>query len=94
MGKITKRDALELRDKGIITNEDIESMHENNMIVKGRHRRKPIKFTLDSGNKVSLQLYWKGLGYKENPTRAMDELREKLYGIAIKEQQRIERNRQ
>ena len=74
MGKITRKDATDLIDKGIITEEDLKEMENQNLVSKrGKTAKRYIKS--DDGKWVEPMFYYKGLKKDGKYSTKMTKLR-------------------
>ena len=74
MGKITRKDATDLIDKGIITEEDLKEMENQNLVSKrGKTTKRYMKS--DDGKWVEPMFYYKGLKKDGKYSTKMTKLR-------------------
>ena len=74
MGKITRKDATDLIDKGIITEKDLKEMENQNLVSKrGKAAKRYIKS--DDGKWVEPMFYYKGLKKNGKYSSKMTNLR-------------------
>ena len=77
MGKITRKDATDLIDKGIITKEDLQEMENQNLVSKrGKSAERYMKSK--DGKWVIPTLYFKGLTKGGEYTKKMTDLKAKI----------------
>jgi|TARA_R100001530_G_scaffold42259_1_gene32192 hypothetical protein len=74
MGKITRKDATDLIDKGIITEKDLKEMEDQNLVSKrGKTTKRYMKS--DDGKWVEPMFYYKGLKKDGKYSTKMTKLR-------------------
>ena len=82
MGKITRKDATDLIDKGIITEKDLKEMEDQNLVSKrGKTTKRYMKS--DDGKWVEPMIYYKGLKKDGKYSTKMTKVRTVVYKVIL-----------
>lgn len=79
MGKLTVKEATELRESGVLSLKALNEMQEKGLVSQKRHSTRRYMKT-NEGNLVSPQLYFQGIG-KDSYSEKMTELKAQFNSI-------------